>query len=200
MDKRTITVKGIGNIKVKADYAVITMKLETTNLDYEKMMHEESVKVKELTNALVKIGIESNEIKTTDFNIEQVYESVRDINGNYKNEFKGYECRHTLKISFDYSMELLTNILNAITKCKSNPQFNVEFTIKDSSKVNEELLKTATINAMTKAKILCESSGNKLGQLLSIDYNFKDKTFHSNTNYLLRNAKPLAVGINIEPN
>lgn len=204
MEKRTITIKGKGYTKTKVDYVIISLTLETFNKDYEKMMVEESQKLIELTDALIKNGLEENEIKTTNFTVEQVYENVRDMNGNYKNEFKGYKCMHLIKIAFDYSIEFLNQILNSITQCNARAMFNIDFTVKNSSKIDEELLKTATINAASKAKILCESSGNQLGQLLSIDYDFKETSYHSNTNYLLKNTQAFSlessrVNIDIHP-
>lgn len=46
MEKRTITVKGIGKVKLKVDYIVISLELLSLNKDYEKTMSLASSKLK----------------------------------------------------------------------------------------------------------------------------------------------------------
>ena len=55
--------------------------------------------------------------------------------------------------------------------------------MKDSSAVCGELLKSAVKNAKEKAEILCSASGVKLGELVSIDYNWGEIDLYSDTNY-----------------
>ena len=57
------------------------------------------------------------------------------------------------------------------------------FTVKNPARVSEELLISATENAKTKAEILCKASGNALGQLLNIDYNWGELNVFSRTSY-----------------
>lgn len=58
MEKRTITVKGIGKVKLKVDYIVISLELSSLNKDYEKTMSLASSKLNSLTNSLVDAGFE----------------------------------------------------------------------------------------------------------------------------------------------
>ena len=59
--------------------------------------------------------------------------------------------------------------------CIGHSYFCTNATINDCllyTSISEELLINATENAKTKAEILCKASGNTLGQLLNIDYNW----------------------------
>ena len=55
--------------------------------------------------------------------------------------------------------------------------------MKNPATVSEELLNSATENARAKAEILCKASGNALGQLLNIDYNWGELNVYSRTSY-----------------
>ena len=49
--------------------------------------------------------------------------------------------------------------------------------------INEEMLRSATINAKRKAEILCDASGAKLGNLIAIDYNWGELDIYSHTRF-----------------
>ena len=65
-------------------------------------------------------------------------------------------------------------------------------------------MRSATKNAREKAEILCNASGRKLGDLLSIDYNWGELNVYSDTGYgveraCLMKASPSLQNIDIEP-
>lgn len=182
---RTITVKGMGNIKTSPDYIVISMSLEAQNKDYDETMELAAKQIDYLNASLEKIGFEKKAVKTTNFNVRTDYENVKDRNGNYTRVFNGYVCSHRLKVEFDFDTKRLAQTLYAISKCLAAPELSIAFTVKDPSAVNKELLKSATINAKEKAEILCEASNVELGSLLSIDYNWGELNIISHTDYML---------------
>ncbi len=180
---KTITVKGIGNVSVKPDWIIVSMKLETEDKEYDKTTELAAERITLINESLAKIGFERNSVKTTDFNVRTNYESVKDKNGNYKSVFKGYVCNHRLKVEFDFDTKRLAQVLSAISECLAKPEFSISFTVKDSSAVSSELLQSAARNAKEKAEILCSASGVKLGELKSIDYNWGEISLYSDTNY-----------------
>ena len=180
---KTITVKGVGNVSVKPDLIVVSMKLATEDIEYEKTMELAAKRISLIKDSLEKIGFEKNSVKTTDFKVRTNYESVKDKNGNYKSVFKGYVCNHSLKVEFDFDTKMLARVLSAISESLAKPEFSISFTVKDPSAVNSELLKSAVKNAKEKAEILCSASGVKLGELVSIDYNWGEINLYSDTNY-----------------
>ena len=90
---------------------------------------------------------------------------------------------HYLKLAFDFDMGRLSRTLSAIAGCLSHPQLSIAFTVKDATAINEEMLRSATINAKRKAEILCEASGAKLGNLIAIDYNWGELDIYSHTRF-----------------
>lgn len=201
---RTITVKGMGNVKAAPDYIVISMNLESQNTDYDETMELAAKQIEYLNTSLEVIGFEKKAVKTTNFNIRTDYDNVKDRNGNYKRVFNGYICSHRLKVEFDFDTKRLAQTLSEISKCLAKPEMSIAFTVKDPSAINKELLKSATVNAKEKAQILCEASNVELGTLLSVDYNWGELNIYSHTDYSLAEdcmAMPMAKmsAIEIEP-
>lgn len=201
---KTITVKGVGSVSVKPDLIVISMNLETKNKDYEKTMDYAAQRIDLLNDALEEIGFEKKSVKTTDFHVRTQYESVKDKDGTYKRVFDGYVCAHSLKVEFDFDTKRLAKVLSAIAACFASPELSVAFTVKDSSAVSEELLKSAAKNAVKKAETLCQASGAKLGELISIDYSWGEINVYSDTGYgversCMMKADACLSDIDIEP-
>ena len=180
---RTITVKGIGKVSAKSDYVVLSMSLQAHHMNYEKTMDEATEQFEQLKKSLVSVGFDEESIKTKSFDVRIDQKRVEDKNGNYKYVFNGYIVSHTLKVEFDFDSKMLSYALNAVATCLANPQLTIVFTVKDATAINEMMLRSATVNAKRKAEILCEASNVKMGQLLSIDYNWGELNIYSKTRY-----------------
>lgn len=180
---RTITVKGIGAVSVKPDLIVLRLSMETAEYEYDAAMKAAAEKIDFLNKALEAAGFEKKSAKTADFRVRADYDRLNDGKGNYSSVFMGYKCRHELKIEFDFDTKRLAKALSEISKCIAKPEISIDFTVKDSSAVSGELLKAAAKNAREKAEILCAASGAKLGELLSIDYNWGELHLYSATDY-----------------
>lgn len=180
---RTITVKGIGAVSVKPDLIVLRLSMETAEYEYDAAMKTAAEKIDFLNKVLEAAGFEKKSAKTADFRVRADYDRRNDGKGNYTSVFMGYKCRHELKIEFDFDTKRLAKALSEISKCIAKPEISIDFTVKDSSAVSGELLKAAVKNAREKAEILCAASGAKLGELLSIDYNWGELHLYSATDY-----------------
>lgn len=180
---RTITVKGIGAVSVKPDLIVLRLSMITSEYEYDAAMKAAAEKIDFLNKALEAAGFEKKSAKTADFRVRADYDRLNDGKGNYTSVFMGYKCRHELKIEFDFDTKRLAKALSEISKCIAKPEISIDFTVKDSSAVSGELLKAAVKNAREKAEILCAASGAKLGELLSIDYNWGELHLYSATDY-----------------
>ena len=77
MDKQ-ITVKGIGNATAKPDLVVLSLKLETSNPDYDRCMELAGEKNDLLKAAIIKSGLPEGSLKTSNFDMSSEYRSVKD--------------------------------------------------------------------------------------------------------------------------
>lgn len=203
--QKTITVKGCGKVSVKPDTVILSFSLEAQDKQYDIAMEQAAVQIKQLNDCLVSIGYEKDAVKTTDFNVHTDYERIKGKDGEYHSLFKGFVCTHHLKILFDFQPQRLSQTLSSVSSCLSHPELSVAFTVKDPSAVNEMLLREATINARRKAEVLCSAANVKLGQLITIDYNWGELNVYSRSKYELSEdclpclAAPGAAAIDIEP-
>ncbi len=199
---RTITVKGIGKVSAAPDLVVLSMGLESQDMDYEKAMNIAAENIEQLNRALEEVGFEKESVKTTNFNVRTDYVYKMKNDGGNERVFNGYIVNHSLKIEFDFDSRRLTKALSAVGSCLAHPQISIAFTVKDAAVISEEMLRSATANAKRKAEILCDASGKELGELLSIDYNWGELNVYSKTGYALEEdclaAPKMARGANIE--
>lgn len=201
MNDRIITVKGIGNVTAKPDLIIITMVLENTDYSYSGAMQLASGAIDSIRTALISVGYVKDCLKTTDFNINTDYESYKDTKGNWKQKFNGYKCIHKLKLEFDFDMERLNETLSAIASSGANPEFEINFSIKDKNAVSNQLLQNAIKNASEKAAVLAAAAGLSLGAIQRIDYSWGELRLYSDTKMIepLCCASDAAPAIDIEP-
>lgn len=181
--KRTITVKGVGTVSAKPDYIVISMNIISKNVEYVKAVENANERIGLLQDAIIKAGFEKEDLKTLSFNVHTVYKSGPNERGTWESKFDGYECNYQLKLSMDMDPKRLAETLTLISDSKADAEFNIRFTVKNPEIIADELLRSATENARRKAMVLCEASGRKLGDLVSIDYDWSDIHFSSVSTY-----------------
>lgn len=180
---RTITVKGVGTISAKPDYIVISMNVVSKDKEYVKAVDHANERIKLLQKAVVNAGFEKEDLKTLAFNVRTIYRNEQNKLGVWTSKFDVYECRYRLKLSMDMNSKKLADTLTEISNSGADAEFNIEFTVKNPEEIADALLKSATENARRKAKVLCEASGEKLGALVSIDYDWSDIHFASVSTY-----------------
>lgn len=196
---RLITVKGTGTVSLKPDITIITMNLESQHLEYDQTMQLATNSVDMLTSAIESAGFDKKDLKTTNFNIRTNYESYTDHDNNYKTKFVGYICEQELKIEFDFDSKMISNVFSAISKSTVHPRLGIEFSVRDKTAVIEELLIQTAENARKKSAILVKAAGVKLGQLMSINYNWDEIHLYSPTRYDME-SKVMALGSSAAPN
>ena len=181
--KRTITVKGIGTVASKPDFIAIQLRIVSKDMEYPEAVEGANKRISELQRAIVSAGFQKEDLKTLSFNVQTSYENVQDDNGRYRREFAGYQCEYRLKLSFDLNSAKLANTLNAIANSGADAEISIAFTVKNPEKVSAALLKSAAENALQKALVLCAAFDAKLGDLLTIDYDWTDISFMSASTY-----------------
>ena len=176
--ERTITIKGVGRYNAEPDTVEINVSLSGKSPEYEKAVEGEAQKYAYLADAIEKCGINRKDIKTGSYNVR--------ISGRYvKNSFvnEGWECSRSLTIRFPLDSKMLNTVISAISNSLSEPNIRIEFTLSDTEDAKYILLQNAAADAVTKAKMLAEATGVRLGELISIDYNWSDINFYSDMEY-----------------
>jgi uncharacterized protein YggE len=196
MEQRIITVKGVGKASVKPDMAVISLTVERQLMDYESSVKEAAEAVAEIISSLAALGFEKSDLKTTDWDSEQVYEqqeikevSLKGRRNKWKDIFVGYKTKHDLKLEFMLADKKISEVIATLANCSARPEFSTRFSIKDKDFIADQVLRDATMNALKTAKLIVETAGEKLGKAQRIDYNWSEYHYYSETRFGRKEAE-----------
>lgn len=130
----------------------------------EKLNDQASLFIEKITN----LGIDSKEIKLSNYNLEEAFDYLGDKIKNL-----GYEASGSFELEIKYSDKDFNALVDSISGTKfPNLSFTYEMTFSDSleKKVKNELIKLACNNANEIATNLAEQRNVKLGDIYSIEY------------------------------
>lgn len=156
-EKGQLSVNGVGVVKVKADLAILTVGVTTSNKDVQVAQVENSNTVNNIILSLSDFGIEREKINADDVNINKRYDTVT-------NELIAYEITTTIRIEVS-DLENLGDIYTLAIENGANSNIDLSFTISNvSNHYNAALLK-ATQDALNKSSLLAKSLSIKLRPL-----------------------------------
>lgn len=156
-EKGQLSVNGVGVVKVKADLAILTVGVTTSNKDVQVAQVENSNTVNNIILSLSDFGIEREKINADDVNINKRYDTVT-------NELIAYEITTTIRIEVS-DLENLGDIYTLAIENGANSNIDLSFTISNvSTHYNEAFLK-ATQDALNKSSLLAKSLSIKLRPL-----------------------------------
>ena len=178
-EKRTIHIKGTGHAAQIPDQVVLSLTLTAQNKEYSAAVKIGSQQVDMLREAIVEAGFKADDLKTINFDVRAIYENEEYRDGSskrYREIFVGFECRHDLKLTFDFDNDKLNAAVDTIAASLSQPKISIAFTVKDADAFGDKILKSAARDAKRKAKILCAALGVNLGKLLEVNYSWNELT------------------------
>ena len=173
----TLTVKGEALLKVRPDTTRFSISMELKEKDYAALMKKADRELKKITGAITDCGFKDDDIKTENVNVSPVYESVRDEKGEYRQVFSGYSYMQRMYVSFDLDNVLLSRLVSEIYSTDTLLDIDISFTLKDTRKWEDELIKKAVEDATRKAEVIAGSTGSVLGGIGYIRYNMADSSF-----------------------
>ena len=179
MCTRTIKVTGTGRVSLKPDISIVDLRIENVLPTYELALKSSADDVAVVKNAIERAGIKRDTLKTTRFDIDAHYHSVKDENGNYKSVFDGWEYEQNLTFQFDVDNKVLGAVLYQLSKLDLGVQFRFRYGIKDVEASKNMLLGKAVEDAMTKAHIIAKTANVELGEILDINYSWLSVDFYT---------------------
>ena len=170
--EKTIRVTGKGKIAVKPDRTRVIIDMTDICSTYDGAISKSAYDIDVLKLVLAPLGFERSDIKTLHFSVDTEYESYYDKEKNWKRKFLGYKYTHTVKLEFDADNEMLGRVLYELSRLPFHPEFRINYTVKDTEAVKNELLAKAVEDSKAKAKVLTEAAGVTLGSIATIDYSW----------------------------
>lgn len=155
------SISGSGTVYAKADIANIEIGLKTgTKKTATDATIESTNKMKNIVEAVKKLGIEEKDIKTSNYNLNPVY-NWTEARGQ---ELIGYEASQniTLKIR---DLGKIGEAIARATEQGANQVGNISFTIDDEYALKNQAREEAIKKAKEKAEMIAMQTGMKLGKI-----------------------------------
>lgn len=177
--ERTIRITGKGNLAVKPDTVRLIMTLEGIQKEYDDTVKASAEMTESLKDTFVKLGFLRDSVKTLYFNVQAEYESYQAKDKSWKRRFEGYKFIHRVKVEFPSDNKMLGKVLYAVGHSPLQPEFSIEYTVKNPEKSKNELLTNAIKDAKEKAEVLTKAAEISLGNIITIDYSWAEIDFVS---------------------
>lgn len=163
--KNEISVNGTGVVMAKPDTGIISVGVDTADMDPQKAQVENTRLSNQLVDALKKAGVKDTDIKTAYYNMyrEYNYHEGKSTEGKYR-VTHGYEV--TVR-----DIQRVGAIIDIATNNGANQVNGVRFTVTDTSKYYQEALKIALKNAEGKATTIADAISERLGKPSKITEN-----------------------------
>lgn len=163
----TIQVVGSSKISVKPDIGVLVISIKNHDMNFSEAIVGLNKKTVDVSNQIAAIGFKADEIKTTDFQVNEhtVYRRDESVDS-------GYVATQNVKVEFSNNKDTITKVLCTFSKSQTDFTLNFNFKLSDElrEKVQDQLVQLAIKSSNEKAKLIAESSGVRLGKIKEINY------------------------------
>ncbi len=159
---RTITVTGDADVRVAPDEVIITLGVETWDLDLAAAKSDNDERIRQVLASVRKLGVESKYIKTEHISIEPRYESWYE-----KQEFIGFFVRKTVVITLK-DLDKFEDLLTAVLEEGATNVHGIQFRTTELRKYKDEARSLAIVAAKEKARAMAGELDQKIGEPLAI--------------------------------
>ena len=151
--EKVISVTGTATASVEPDLLIITFGVETQEKTAKQALEKNSQLMNSVVSAIQGVGISEDELSTSRFNIQPVYDSYRDESGRYTQELIGYRVTNSISVETT-NLDLAADIIDSAVGVGANRIDSVYFTLSPEKllQVKDELIGKAVLNAKSKAE------------------------------------------------
>lgn len=166
-----ITVKGYGRVKVKPDYMLIRIRVESHAGEYQTAFDSMTQQTQSLMDVFRTLKMNRSLV-----HLSSISSHVNNRDGDNKVVIVGQDMVYKDRINIEQS-RLLLHALRKVTDFS----IDVHFYLKDDSQAQEEALVRAVNNATDKAKVIVDASGVKLGSITNMTTISIDQPMYART-------------------
>lgn len=162
-----IEVVGTAKVLISPDVGELIIQITSLSMDFSQSIVGLNEKTKDVSKQVIGLGFKEGDIKTRDFDVQvnRVYRRQETIDS-------GYVAQQSVKVEFQNRKEMITRILNAFSKSRTDFTLSFEFKLSEDLriKVQGELLRLSIKDAKNKAALIAEASGVKVKRIKEINY------------------------------
>lgn len=160
-----LTFSAEGKVSVTPDIALLNFGVTIDGLDIPTITKQNTDKMNAIISMLKDTEkIDAKDITTTQYSVEPKYEYAPRTGVRTS---KGYTITQQIAVKVrDFTK--IGDILSQATTLGANLVGNLQFTIEDSEKVNQQARDKAIATAKAKAQATADAAGMKLGKIVNI--------------------------------
>lgn len=164
--EKTLTVTGVGKIKMKPEAARFTAGVQKFAADINEAMSQEKQATKAIIDTLKEAGIKEEDIKTTNFSVwpqtSDYYE-----NNVRRTQISGYSVYNNIEVKITM-VDRVSEILGKVIAAGANNVSGVSFGADDPTEQEALAREKAIQDAQEKAQKMAQAAGRKLGKIISL--------------------------------
>lgn len=163
----TVTVSGVGEVRVKPDTASISVGSVATALTSVQAMAEASANMGKIIKAARDAGIDDQDLRTQTISLSPVYERTNSNRGQ-RAKISGYKAQQRLRVTVR-KIDTAGEVLDTLVKAGANDVGGIGFSISKRAELVDEARRKAVSQARHAASILASEAGMRLGSPHKID-------------------------------
>jgi len=163
-----ISVTGTGEASGSPDVAFVEMGVDARSEEIEDAVEQANTAVADITAALVDLGVDEEDIQTSNFNVFQ--DERFDDEGQVSQRI--FRVQNTLRVRVT-AIDMVGEVLDAGLSNGANQIYGLSFGIDDPQSLQDEARIDAIRDARRKAEMIAEELGVELGDPIYVsDGNF----------------------------
>jgi len=174
---RTISVTADGKVIVKPDIAMVNVSVVETGKNLKDVMSAGNSKMNTLIDEMQKLGIKSEDLKTTSYDLYPVYENnfpIYQVNVvNSAPKIIGYNFSQTLNVKIR-ELDKVDQVLDKASTNGANQISGISFDVDDKTKLRKEARERAFDEVKKKAEEMAQQAGVGLGKIVTFSEGAND--------------------------
>lgn len=167
--EKTISIKGTGELYLRPNTYRMAFDINGLCKTYLIAYNEMTAITDEVKKNLCNKGVERKDIITENIDIRRS-EKDKLVKDKWVKQFLGYEYHHNMKLDIPIDNKLLSSLIEVLHHACKSPDIKITYLKKGTEEDETYLMRKMVEDARSKANIILETAGCRLGELLSVDY------------------------------
>ena len=163
---RTISVNGTAQVSLTPDIAYISVGVNSEAATAAEAVSANNTQSQAITDALIGMGIDAKDIRTTNFSI---YPQEKWSPDGMEKLGTVFVVNNTVYVTIR-NIDRVGAVLDAVVQAGANNVYGISFDVEDKEAALLEARGKAVENARTQAEQLAQAAGIELGSVYSISY------------------------------
>jgi uncharacterized protein YggE len=160
----TLSASGTGSASTDPDVVDIQLGVDTVDSDMATAVDQNTIKMNAIMAVLTKLGVADKDMQTTNYNIwvEEVYDQGGQPTGERR-----YRVSNTVNVRLR-DLTQVGKLIEEATGAGVNNIFGINFSVADTTELEQAALDNALENAQAKAESMASKLDSSLGPIVNV--------------------------------